>query len=722
MSTALPTQHAEHSIPARSPSQPASSQRVLACVLCQQRKVKCDRGFPCANCIKHQAQCVPARQTRRRRRRFPERELLDRLRKYEGLLRQNNVKFEPLHKGPEQESLNAEGVYDSDDEQPGVGAGRSSPSTAVESGRVYAAKDFWHAMNQRSPEPNDGCDSPRDESLRHGVREAAVRNAYDQAYDNEDHLLLGSRKTAADLSTVHPEPVHIFRLWQIYLDNVNPLLKVTHTPSLQERIIEAAGNVTNIAPAMEALMFSIYCMSVLSLDVDDCLAVFGSSKEHLSRFQFGCQQALLNSEFLRSSDRDCLTALYLYLVSVRPQTDPRSLSSTLGVAIRIAERMGIHSEAASAGCSILEAEMRRRLWWSLMLFDTRIGELAGYKTATLSPTWDCRVPLNVNDSDLRAEMKQPPAVQGKSSEALFAVVRSELAESVRHTTFYLDFTSPALKPVARGHQRGAVPEGGELVALEKMVEEEYLKFCDPNIPLHFMTIWTTRAYLFRGRLLEHYSKFTDSSVPQTEAQRDAAISHAIGILECDTKILTSPLTKGYLWLLHLYFPFPAYIHIVQDLRRRPLIKQAERAWEAMSDNFEARSAFSPTDDSPIFRIFSKIILQAWDARQAASGQPGEPMTPPRIVSCVKDHLAQMAQNADTEARDGVMDVGIDDLPMPMAIGFGGHSLLYSMGGQDGYTGTGPGVYPDVPGQAPLPDVNQLNWVVGGWGLNEGCGW
>jgi hypothetical protein len=50
--------------------------------------------------------------------------------------------------------------------------------------------------------------------------------------------------------------------------------------------------------------------------VDDCQVIFGSSQEDLlTRFQFGCRQALLNCGFLRSVDRDCLTALYLYLVS-----------------------------------------------------------------------------------------------------------------------------------------------------------------------------------------------------------------------------------------------------------------------------------------------------------------------------------------------------------------------------------------------------------------------
>ena len=132
-----------------------------------------------------------------------------------------------------------------------------------------------------------------------------------------DHLLFGSRETAVDVSTLHPEQVQIFRLWQIYIDNVNPLLKVTHTPTLQARIIEAASNVASIKPTLAALMFSIYCISILSLGEDECLTMFGSPRERLlTRYQFGCQQALVSCGFLRSGDRDCLTALYLYLVSL----------------------------------------------------------------------------------------------------------------------------------------------------------------------------------------------------------------------------------------------------------------------------------------------------------------------------------------------------------------------------------------------------------------------
>jgi hypothetical protein len=81
-----------------SPGEPSKSRpRVLACTECSARKVKCDRNFPCGNCIKASKRCVPSTLTpRKRRRKVAERDLVERLHHYEGLLRQNKIGFEPL--------------------------------------------------------------------------------------------------------------------------------------------------------------------------------------------------------------------------------------------------------------------------------------------------------------------------------------------------------------------------------------------------------------------------------------------------------------------------------------------------------------------------------------------------------------------------------------------------------------------------------------------------
>ena len=396
----------------------------------------------------------------------------------------------------------------------------------------------------------------------------------------------------------------------------------------------------------------------------------------------------------------------------------------IGVAIRIAQRMGIHSESALAKCTVLEAEMRRRLWWSLILYDYRISQMSISKSTTLDPTWDCKIPLNVNDSDLRPEMKVPPAIQGKSTEALFVVVRSEMGEFIRHTGFHLEFTCPALKPIAKKFQTGLAPDCGEMVKLEEMVEDQYLKFCDQENPIQFMTIWTTRAYVAKCLLLEHQSK-SGSSMRQTEAQRDAATNYALRALQCDTKVMTSPLTQGYLWLNQLYFPFPAYFQLVQDLRRRPFSEQAEKAWEIMSDNYQtwfnakAQAWLDPKtgDENPFFQMFAKIVLQAWDACEAASKQLG--LTPPRIVSSIRHTMVEIGQHArkiDTKQPNPVKGMEIDDFTMPMSMGFTDQSLQYSTGILDDYTMMGQEISSGVPGQAPLDShIDQLDWTaLGGW--------
>jgi hypothetical protein len=380
----------------------------------------------------------------------------------------------------------------------------------------------------------------------------------------------------------------------------------------------------------------------------------------------------------------------------------------LGVAIRIAQRMGIHSEAALARCPALEAELRRRLWWALALFDTRISEMAGHKNSTLSPTWDCTIPLNVSDSDLRPEMKEPPLVQEKSTDAIFAVVRAELADFVRHTMFYLDFTSPALKPI--------VPEVAELATLENLIEDKYLKFCDLDNPLHFMTIWWTRSYIAKCRLLEHHSKYSNPTAPLADALRDAVMLIAIRMLECDTILRGSPLTKPFLWMIHLHYAAPAYIQLVQELKTRPGCELAEQAWAAMSENFESVFFFVKDDSkSPFFEIFTRPILQAWEACEAASN---EPLATPRIVSSIRHRTALIAQKIHVAKMQATIDASIDDLSIPMPMmSADSPGPLYSMSRQGGYGVFGPGILSNIPGQHPLSvDSSHLDWSAMDWGL------
>jgi hypothetical protein len=348
----------------------------------------------------------------------------------------------------------------------------------------------------------------------------------------------------------------------------------------------------------------------------------------------------------------------------------------LGIAIRIAQRMGINSEAALANCNLFEAEMRRRLWWAMVLFDDRICQLAETPDSALSsPRWDCRIPLNVNDSDLRPEMKHLPAVQESNTDLIYLSMRSEIGDFVRDSASYHSFS------IGYPRTRSSQPEK-DLHELERKLEDKYLNSCDPENAVQFMTMWTARSLLATYQLRKQYFIHTNSTEPRTKEQLDDAMLNALSMLECDTKIISSKLITGFRWCSHLHFPFIAYIHIISDLKCYPHNEHAERAWKTMSDNFDTRFMIVFRGESPFLRIFGHRILQAWAAREAASEQSGDPPpTPPKIVSSIHQKMTEMdqtTQQSGSQQPEYLLDAGMDNYLVSMPTDLSGPSLLHGM--------------------------------------------
>lgn len=132
-------------------------------------------------------------------------------------------------------------------------------------------------------------------------------------------LILEAGAPVMSLLALHPQPVHIFMLWQAFRDNVDPLTKLFHAPTVQQSILEASADLENISKATEALMFSIYCIATVSLTESECQTKFGEARETLlARCQTGAVQALRRADLLKTSDIVILQAFILFLVSFKP--------------------------------------------------------------------------------------------------------------------------------------------------------------------------------------------------------------------------------------------------------------------------------------------------------------------------------------------------------------------------------------------------------------------
>lgn len=133
--------------------------------------------------------------------------------------------------------------------------------------------------------------------------------------ENSDFILGGDTPSSTNPEDLWPEPGLVFRLWQIYLERVNPLTKIIHVPSLQPFVAEATSGCSTLPKNIEALLFSIWLMAVVAMTPEECQSLLGYTREHaLQRFSNGVRTALMRMNFLKRHDMTALQALVIYLV------------------------------------------------------------------------------------------------------------------------------------------------------------------------------------------------------------------------------------------------------------------------------------------------------------------------------------------------------------------------------------------------------------------------
>jgi hypothetical protein len=68
----------------------------------------------------------------------------------------------------------------------------------------------------------------------------------------------------------HPHAQIVSFLWWKYLEVVDPVLKVFHTPTVQKLVVDAIRGRTKLTIGENCLLFSIYYASVVVLSASEC--------------------------------------------------------------------------------------------------------------------------------------------------------------------------------------------------------------------------------------------------------------------------------------------------------------------------------------------------------------------------------------------------------------------------------------------------------------------
>ncbi|CAG8972298.1 hypothetical protein HYALB_00001699 [Hymenoscyphus albidus] len=442
-----------------------------------------------------------------------------------------------------------------------------------------------------------------------------ITKTYDEIDVEPDDLIFAA-SSVDDIASLHPPPVRIFRLWQTFLDNVNPLLKLFHAPTVQQQILDASADLSKISKSMHVLMFGIYAMAISSLNYDECNAIFGEERKPLlKRYQNGCRQALIRASFLRTSDMTILQGYVLYLHSAANFTvDPRALYCLTGIAVRLGQRMGLNFDGTLCAMPPFETEMRRRLWWQIVFLDTRIGELSGSATSMFQHIRSVHLPLNVNDADLFPDMREPPVEHPGATEMLFVLPRCEVIK-------FLLKNQSRHPPVGPGILE--IPQK-EMQEFEDYVTEKYRKCSDPQIPLHKSSILNTRYHILRAKLRGRPPSSYVRNPNTSEAEKEKVFTLSLEMVETFHLMITSPNIERFHWMVFKNFPFPAHVHLLVALRTRTTGPLSDRAWDALIEHGRIRRSLSwgkwraeDRSTSTVQLAMANLTIKAWEAREAA---------------------------------------------------------------------------------------------------------
>ncbi|OMP85127.1 putative transcriptional regulatory protein [Diplodia seriata] len=235
----------------------------------------------------------------------------------------------------------------------------------------------------------------------------------------------------ADLLVYLPPATQMHFYLDKYAQRVDPHIKILHMPTESAAFSAYANACTRTREAPKALIFAMCFSAVTSLSPEECERELGEDQRTLLlKYRLACQCALNKDGLPRTRNVSVLQAFVLLLCSM-PGNASEEVWLLSGLAVRIAQQMGLHRDGSHFSLSPFDVEMRRRLWWQICYFDLMVSERCGLECTTMDSAFDTHLPLNVPDQDLSPCTEDPPEPRCEYTEMSCSLIRFELVLLLR---------------------------------------------------------------------------------------------------------------------------------------------------------------------------------------------------------------------------------------------------------------------------------------------------
>ncbi|KAF5548164.1 transcription factor [Fusarium napiforme] len=612
--------HSDASAPA--PKRP----RVLACNHCQHRKAN--------------VPCVPSTPAPARKRRAPNALLQERIKNLEALLEQYTSQDSP------KQSSDTNGLTPHD---PMELSARSSPAQSNGHGAQTPTGPGKLVVRNGGPWLTS---SAQISEMRHILDEDTSDEETCQGIDSpaphEDDDLLLARTSALSINDQAPLPFQILRLWQVFLERVNPMTKMIHTPTTEHLVIGAMTNHSNISHKNRALLYAIYLVSAVTLTGEESMTMLGLHKdEAVQIFTQGLKMALNKVNFLRNYDMVVLQALVLYLIALQGRSNHDAVWVLSGVVIRIAHKMGVHRDGEVLGLTPFDTEMRRRVWWRIIILDCMYAATSGMNPTLLPLGCDTKLPHNINDSDFSPESKVIQNKQG-TTEMAFALLLYEIVHFVKDHQMsdfeHLLLGGQDVEPGTPEYDlyRESLDKLTHLAdEFDKTMSEAEKKYCDPSGgPLHVFALALRPHILREVRAMATPMEETPEWGTEVKNSHDNFFRIWLAHNENEQALHDLIANGPFAYSSKSHFHFDSLIFLAGQLvHRSPVGSFTERTWSLFGRFYRHHEELWNLSQHKNFQL-ARLLLKAWEPRQRALEQLGTPFEVPECVQKLRIAVSQ----------------------------------------------------------------------------------
>ncbi|KAE8842069.1 hypothetical protein PTNB73_00123 [Pyrenophora teres f. teres] len=401
-----------------------------------------------------------------------------------------------------------------------------------------------------------------------------------------DLLSLGRAGSGSNLGDLLPSTQeHRDFLLEVYFTSVDPMVRVTHRPTVIRKM-HAYDCETH------PMAYAIYYSAINALSPKAIGDKFGESKkELLDRYQLGIEISLARENYLTTSDLEILQAFVIWLSCITREEEMGKAWVLIGIAFRIALNQGLHRDPSlfpAGSMDVITIELRRRVWHQLGHLEFRAAECKGQEPSITEDFYTTLFPRNIDDEDLvdGASPGLAPYDESKFTTMTFQIIRFNGMRALRRiiqSTYRLE------RRMLDSGLNGTSPPNPAVelrtlyeqikVMLDEIVEEnqqKYLRHLNPEIPMQRLTLGLVsllewRAYLlFWLRMPRAYRDvvFADD-IRRSIFEKSISCVEALNVAAADID------AARFQWHIGGIASFQAIMHILSELRN-PLFDVPER--------------------------------------------------------------------------------------------------------------------------------------------------